>query len=97
MRRPSWSPLTWNSENTRLIIWYDVKYKSKRSGSSEIVKKDIEDKFDNKIKPVYYENSRGLQKYSVKSQFYGEPGGNHGYSPTGAFWQFNLYEIKQGY
>ena len=36
-------------------------------------------------------------KALAKSQFYGEPGGNHGYSPSGTFWQFNLKQIDKGY
>jgi hypothetical protein len=34
---------------------------------------------------------------NLKSQFYGEPGGNHGYSSNGSFWQFNLKKIDKGY
>ena len=33
----------------------------------------------------------------LRSQFYGQPGGNHGYSPSGTFGQFNLKQIDKGY
>ncbi|WP_139189653.1 hypothetical protein [Rhodonellum ikkaensis] len=97
MRRPSGSFLTWNSESTTLYIWYDVKFKSKKSGSSEIFLVNSTNIFSNQLKPEYYVSSRGLEKYWVKSQFFGEVGGNHGYSPTGDYWQFNLCDIKDGY
>lgn len=97
MRRPQNSILTYNAENTTMYIWYDYRYLSKKNGSSEKFQNSSTNTFDDKLKPTYYESSRGLEKYTLKSQIYTVPGGNHGYDPLGSFWQFNLAQIKDGY
>jgi hypothetical protein len=97
MRRQSGSYLTYNSEATSLYIWYNFRYLSKKNGSTEAIGNSVANIFSDKLKPVYYESSRGLEKHWLKSQFYALPGGNHGFSPIGEFWQFNLKELKEGY
>lgn len=97
MRRPSGSFLTWNAEPTSLYLWYDYEYKSKKRNSSLIKRSGQNNVFNNVLEPTYYSSSRGLERFYLKTQFYGEPGGNHGYSPSGQFWQFNLTQIDKGY
>jgi hypothetical protein len=97
MRRPSGSFLTWNSEATAIYLWYDFEYLSKKSGSSLVKSASQNSVFSNILESTFYSSGRGLEKFYLKSQFYGEPGGNHGYAPNGAFWQFNLKKIEDGY
>lgn len=97
MRRPSGSSLTWNSEATTIYLWYDYEYLSKKSGSSLVKSASQNSIFSNILESTFYTSGRGLEKFYLKSQFYGEAGGNHGYSPSGAFWQFNLKQIDKGY
>lgn len=97
MRRPSGSFLTWNSEATTIYLWYDFEYLSKKSGSSLVKSINQNNVFNNILESTFYTSGRGLEKFYLKSQFYGEPGGNHGYSSNGSFWQFNLKKIDKGY
>ncbi|MHA7131063.1 hypothetical protein [Algoriphagus namhaensis] len=52
---------------------------------------------NNSLEATYYSSSRGLDRFYLRTQFYGEPGGSYGYSPSGSFWQFNLKQIDKGY
>lgn len=97
MRRPSGSILTYNSEATTLYLWYDYEYLSKKSGSSLVKRSGQNNNFSSILDPTFYESSRGLEKFYLRTQFYAQPGGNHGYSPSGQFWQFNLLQIDKGY
>jgi hypothetical protein len=97
MRRPAGSSLTYNGEATSLYLWYDYEYLSKKSGSSLIKRTGQNNVFNNVLEPTFYESSRGLEKFYLRTQFYAELGGNHGYSPNGQFWQFNLKQIDKGY
>ncbi|WP_100629187.1 hypothetical protein [Algoriphagus formosus] len=97
MRKPDGGSVTWTAEATSLYLWYDYEYKSKKRNSSLIKRSGQNNVFNNVLEPTYYSSSRGLERFYLKTQFYGEPGGNHGYSPSGQFWQFNLTQIDKGY
>lgn len=97
MRKPEDGSLIWTATPTSQYIFWDYELLSKKSGST--LQKSIDDgnTINNEFTATYYSSSRGLEKFYLRTQFYGVPGGNHGYSPSGAYWQFNLLQIDKGY
>jgi hypothetical protein len=97
MRKPEDGSLLWTATSTSLYIFWDYEYLSKKSGST--LQKAIfqGNTVNNELVATYYSSGRGLEKFYLRSQFYAIPGGNHGYSPAGAYWQFNLQQIDKGY
>lgn len=97
MRKPEGGSLVWTAEATTQYIWWDYEYLSKKNGSTLKKDADFDNDFDNEFEVRYYSSSRGLEKFYLRTQFYAEAGGNHGYSPSGTYWQFNLKQIDKGY
>lgn len=93
MRKQEGRALVWTAEDTYQKLWYDYEYLSKKNGSTLKKVNDEKELNNNELEAIYYSSSRGLEKFYLKTQFYAEPGGDHGYSPTGDFWQFNLKQI----
>ncbi len=97
MRKPEDGSLVWTATPTTQYIFWDYEFLSKKSGSSLQKSMYQGNTINNEFTATYYSSSRGLEKFYLRTQFYGEAGGNHGYSPSGAFWQFNLKQIDKGY
>ncbi|GMQ28157.1 hypothetical protein [Algoriphagus confluentis] len=97
MRKPEDGSVFWTSQSTSLYFWYDFEYLSKKNGSTLKKKASVKNDYTNDLDTTFYSSSRGLDKFYLRTQFYGEPGGNHGYSPNGTYWQFNLKQISKGY
>lgn len=97
MRKPEDGSLIWTATPTIMYIFWDYEYLSKKSGSTLQKSISQSNTVNNELEATYYSSGRGLEKFYLRSQFYGEPGGNHGYSPSGTFWQFNLKQIDKGY
>ncbi|GMQ26289.1 hypothetical protein Aoki45_29710 [Algoriphagus sp. oki45] len=97
MRKPEDGSVFWKAQSTSLYFWYDFEYLSKKNGSTLKKKASVKNDYTNDLDTTFYSSSRGLDKFYLRTQFYGEPGGNHGYSPNGTYWQFNLKQISKGY
>jgi len=97
MRKQEDGSLIWTATPTSIYIFYDYEYLSKKSGSTLQKRIYQSNTVNNELEATYYTSGRGLEKFYLRSQFYGEPGGNHGYSPSGSFWQFNLKQIDKEY
>ncbi|MEB2783836.1 hypothetical protein [Algoriphagus persicinus] len=97
MRKPDDGSLFWTAEATTQYLWFDYEFLSKKNGSSLQKQSGERSQFINDFEVRYYSSSRGLERFYLKTQFYAEAGGNHGYSPIGTFWQFNLRQIDKGY
>lgn len=97
MRKPEDGSLIWTATPTTMYIFWNYEYLSKKSGST--LQKSIlqSNTVNNELESTYYSSGRGLEKFYLRSQFYGQPGGNHGYSSSGTVWQFNLKQIDKGY
>ncbi len=97
MRKPEDGSVVWTATSTTLYLFWDYEFLSKKSGSTLQKSMSQSNTLNNELEATFYSSSRGLEKFYLRSQFYGEPGGIHGYSPSGAFWQFNLQQIDKGY
>jgi hypothetical protein len=97
MRKPEDGSLFWTAQSTSIYFWYDYEFLSKKNGSTLKKKASVKNDYTNDLDTAFYSSSRGLEKFYLRTQFYAEPGGNHGYSPNGTFWQFNLKQIDKGY
>jgi hypothetical protein len=97
MRKPEEGFLFWTPTATTLKFWYDYELLSKRRRS--VLQKASSDttRVDNVLEVTYHDSSRGLERFYLRTQFYAQAGGSHGYSPNGTFWQFNLRQIDKGY
>ncbi|WP_158861232.1 hypothetical protein [Lunatibacter salilacus] len=98
MRRPSGSPLTWNSEPTTMYIYYNYEYVSRKNNIGFKSGNSYANALTNHLKPTYYEANRSLSKFFLNTQYYVEIGGNHGSASDGSIaWSFNLRRISKGY
>lgn len=97
MRKPEDGSLIWTATSTTLYLFWDYEFLSKKSGSTLQKSNSQTNILNTELEATYYSSSRGLEKFYLKTQFYGQPGGNHGYSPSGTIWQFNLKQIDNGY
>ncbi|AFL83276.1 hypothetical protein Belba_0620 [Belliella baltica DSM 15883] len=98
MRRPSGSPLTWNSESTTMYVYYEYEYDSRKNSIGLRSGNSYAYVFSNQLKPTYYESNRSLRKFKLETQYYVEIGGNHGTPLDGSIaWNFNLKRIIKGY
>lgn len=97
MRKPEDGSLVWTATPTSIYIFWNYEYLSKKSGSTLQKSISQSNTVNNELEATYYSSGRGLEKFYLQSQFYGVPGGNHGYSPNGTFWQFNLKQIDKEY
>ena len=97
MRKPETGSLFWTPTATTLKFWYDYELLSKRRRSTLQKASSDTTKVDNVLQVTFHDSSRGLERFYLRTQFYAQPGGSHGYSPTGRFWQGNLRQIDKGY
>jgi hypothetical protein len=97
MRKPETGSLLWTAQSTSLYFWYDYEFLSKKNGSTLKKKASVKNDYTNDLDTAFYSSSRGLEKFYLRTQFYAQPGGNHGYSPNGTAWQFNLKQIDKEY
>lgn len=74
-------------------ITYDYLYHSKKKSVGTKSGVDVETKFDNKLKIIYYVESRGLNSFRLDTHYKVWVGGDHG-SNLG-WWDFNLKRISK--
>lgn len=85
MRKPEDGSIIWTATPTTMYIFWDYEYLSKKSGSTLQKSISQSNTVNNELEATYYSSGRGLEKFYLRSQFYGIPGGNHGYSPSVLF------------
>lgn len=85
--------LPYTQENSDMQITYDYLYHSKKKSVGTKSGVDVETKFDNKLKIIYYVESRGLNSFRLDTHYKVWVGGDHG-SNLG-WWDFNLKRISK--
>lgn len=82
-------------EHTNITIYYNYWYESKKSSIGIRSGQSVATLFARDLNPIFYQSSRGLERFRLDSQFQVFVGGDHGPGTLG-WWIFNLERISKG-